>query len=326
LTQDSRTRALTVLIVREDGRGTWEIRLPRWAPAGLRSFAFFALYVAAFFGWQAQALFGMYGPRVELAMMHAGAERWTSFQRLAPEGDGPTRSELRRSAARARALRLGLGDRRAASLLLTGMPEDAWVQDAERMPRGNGTLMWPVPGGMFGRGYGSGTGGYHLAVDIDGPRGSDVLASAAGTVGYAGQELRGYGKVVMVVHAGGWITLYGHNQRLLVSAGEHVEQGQVLAELGSTGRSMGPHVHFELIHKGRNCDPIPLLRYEPEQRPERLPVTALAQWLPDEARLSNVRCAKRREHPHEVHDRSDPELGDDDNDLLGDPIALGGAR
>ena len=256
-----------MLVVRPDGRPTLQIGLPRWTPAGLRSFALFALYVAAFVGWQMQAMFGVYGPRVELAAMHSGAERWTAFQRLAPEGDGPPRSELRRRAARARARRLGLGDRRAASLLLTGMPEASWVQDAERFAHNDGTLLWPVSGGMFGRGYGSGSGGYHLAVDIDGPRGSDVMASAAGTVGYVGNELRGYGNVVMVVHPGGWITLYGHNQRILVTAGEHVFEGQQLAELGSTGRSMGPHVHFELISAGRNCDPLPLFATPPGPAP-----------------------------------------------------------
>ena len=80
----------------------------------------------------------------------------------------------------------------------------------------------------------------------------------------------------MIMHAGGWVTLYGHNQRLLVVPGEHVARGQAIAELGSTGRSMGPHVHFELVHDGVNCDPLPLFRYETANGPERMPQAALA--------------------------------------------------
>jgi murein DD-endopeptidase MepM/ murein hydrolase activator NlpD len=327
-----RTRNLTVLLVRADGRGTWQLKLPRWTPAGLRSCAALALFLAAFFGWQLQALCGMYGPRVQLAMRQNAGERWATFERMAPEGDGPTRSELRRQIARARAARLDLGNRRAASLLWAGTPDPAWVQDAERVQGSRGTLLWPIQGGLYGRGYGSGAGGYHLAIDIDGQRGSEVMAAAAGTVGYAGHELRGYGNLLMVVHAGGLITLYAHNQRLLVVAGEHVQQGQAIAELGSTGRSMGPHVHFELIHDGRNCDPVPLFRYEAESRPERFPLATLAQWLPDQPRPSNVRCARRKEHPRTGRDKDDLEFApeDDAEPAIGlhgssvGPMALGG--
>lgn len=307
---------MTVLLIRGDGRSTLGVRVPYWVPAGLRSGAVVAVLTAAFIGWQMQALFGLTGPRVELAALSGADERYGMFERLAPESDGPTRSELARRSALSRAARLGLGDRRAASLIWMGTLEPAWRQDADRASH-DGTLLWPVQQGLFGRGFGSGEGGYHMAIDIDGPRGSDVLAAAAGTVGYAGHELRGYGNMIMIMHAGGWVTLYGHNQRLLVVPGEHVARGQAIAELGSTGRSMGPHVHFELVHDGVNCDPLPLFRYETANGPERMPQAALATWLPDGPRPKSVRCTKRRPHP--MHDKSDPESMPDDGSS--EPIA-----
>ena len=309
---------MTVLLVRGDGRGTWTLRLPYWIPAGLRSAALLLFALSAFTGWQLQALCGLRGPRVQLSMLQGSIARWSTFERLAPESDGPDGSQLRRRTALDRATRLGLGSRRAASLMWAGTPELEWVVDAQRWARGDGTLLWPVREGLFGRGYGSGEGGYHEAVDIDGPRGAHVLAAAAGTVGYAGHELRGYGNLVMIVHPSGWVTLYGHNQRLLVVPGEHVTRGQPIAELGSTGRSMGPHVHFELIHDGKNCDPLSLFRFETPAMPGRFPHSPLATWLPGTPRPAGIRCARRKQHP--LHDKADPEMTDEADDT----IALGG--
>jgi murein DD-endopeptidase MepM/ murein hydrolase activator NlpD len=157
------------------------------------------------------------------------------------------------------------------------------------------------------RGFGSGENGHHLAVDIDGERGADVLAAAPGIVGYVGHELRGYGNMVLLIHAGGLVTLYGHNQRLYVLPGERVEQGQAIAELGSTGHSMGPHLHFELIHDGRNCDPLALFRPTASDLPARMPAITPSVWQPDQARPDAVRCKRRVPHPH--HDEDDAALG-----------------
>jgi murein DD-endopeptidase MepM/ murein hydrolase activator NlpD len=323
-----RIQSLTVLIVRDGGRGSWSLRLPRFLPAGISSFGLLVLYLAALVGFQAQALLGLSGPHVEIALASSMRERWGGFTRMAPTVLGPTRAELTLGAARARAQRLGLGSRKTASSLWLGNVAPEWLKElgATRSP---GTLAWPVEGGMYGRGFGSGSNGYHLAVDIDGRLGSNVVASAAGTVGYVGNELKGYGNLVMLIHRGGWITLYAHNKRLLVVAGQRIAQGQPIAELGSTGRSMGPHVHFELIHEGRNCDPLPLFRFASD-RPGRLPEVALAQWQPDSERPSAVRCARRKDHPHPSHDLDDPEIDHDDSDLNADakdtvgPMAFGG--
>ena len=88
----------------------------------------------------------------------------------------------------------------------------------------------------------------------------------------------------MVVHAGGWVTMYAHNSTNFVVAGERVPRGAILAEVGSTGISRGPHVHFELMFSGRNCDPGPLFRPGIRHRNGRLSgvekVVVDPSWVP----------------------------------------------
>lgn len=87
---------------------------------------------------------------------------------------------------------------------------------------------------------------YHRGVDFAVPSGTPILAAAAGTVEFAGWDTTGYGNMVGIKHAGGWATLYGHNQSLSVNTGDTVTQGQVISVSDSTGSSMGPHLHFGL--------------------------------------------------------------------------------
>ena len=193
--------------------------------------------------------------------------------------------------------RLGLGSRNAASALLHGHVSRRWVAAAGgRANRLPGTLRWPVVNGRFVRGYGSGEGGYHLATDIAGDLGWNVRASAPGIVGYSGNELSGFGNVVLVVHPGGWVTLYAHNSVNFVVAGQRVRAGTILAEVGSTGRSQGPHVHFELIFAGRNCDPSSLFRPGIRHR-NRLARIPKLEWTSPGDVPDAIDCAPRRRHP-----------------------------
>lgn len=195
------------------------------------------------------------------------------------------------------ARRLGLGHRTAAQQLLHGRVQPRWVAAAGgRRNQLPGTLRWPVVNGRFSRGYGSGAGGYHLAVDIMGDIGWNVRAAAPGIVGYSGRELSGFGNVVLVVHPGGWVTLYGHNSVNFVVAGQRVRAGTILAEVGSTGRSTGPHVHFELIHEGMNCNPAGLFRPGVRHRSGWGRVTQVS-WTDPDDRPSAIQCAPRRRHP-----------------------------
>jgi len=96
---------------------------------------------------------------------------------------------------------------------------------------------------------------FHKGIDFASPEGSDVVAVAAGVVTFAGEKA-GYGNLVEVSHGNGLVTRYGHNQALAVGVGRTVARGDTLAYVGSTGRSTGPHVHFEVLKDGRQIDPL----------------------------------------------------------------------
>ena len=94
----------------------------------------------------------------------------------------------------------------------------------------------------------------HRGVDFAADAGSAVLAVATGIVTWSGPRA-GYGVLVEVSHGNGYVTRYGHNSRVLVKVGETVERGEAIAEVGSTGRSTGPHVHFEVLRNGAQINP-----------------------------------------------------------------------
>jgi murein DD-endopeptidase MepM/ murein hydrolase activator NlpD len=94
----------------------------------------------------------------------------------------------------------------------------------------------------------------HKGMDLAGKEGSDVISVGAGVVTWAGERY-GYGNLVEVNHGNGYSTRYGHCKEVLVKVGDTVKKGQVMALMGSTGRSTGPHVHFEVRYKGKAVDP-----------------------------------------------------------------------
>lgn len=121
---------------------------------------------------------------------------------------------------------------------------------------GNGKFLWPSPvssnvSSEFG--YRTHpiykTRMLHRGIDISAPAGSNVLAGEAGTVITAGWN-NSYGYYVSINHGGGYVTLYAHNSKLLVSKGDTVTRGQVIAKVGSTGNSTGNHIHFEVMVNG----------------------------------------------------------------------------
>jgi flagellar protein FlgJ len=99
---------------------------------------------------------------------------------------------------------------------------------------------------------------FHTGVDLAAPRGTPIQAAADGKVVFAGRQ-RGYGNTVIIEHADGRRTRYAHAETLLVERGETVKSGQTIAKVGSTGRSTGPHLHFEVIEKGRHLNPLKFL-------------------------------------------------------------------
>jgi len=120
--------------------------------------------------------------------------------------------------------------------------------------RGEGILIWPAQG-TISQSYSDS----HTAIDIMEPDSDVVVASDAGTVAYASWNTAGYGYLVIVNHGNGLVTYYAHLFGFYVDVGESVKRGQPLGVLGSTGRSTGPHLHFEVRDQGVLVDPLSLL-------------------------------------------------------------------
>jgi len=95
---------------------------------------------------------------------------------------------------------------------------------------------------------------WHKGVDFAGKEGSSIVAVAAGVVTWSGDR-HGYGELVEINHGGGYVTRYGHNKEILVQVGDIVHKGHIISKMGSTGRSTGPHVHFEVFKNGRAQNP-----------------------------------------------------------------------
>jgi len=127
---------------------------------------------------------------------------------------------------------------------------------AQILPEGR-----PVERGFLSSGFGyrqdpfTGVSTLHRGVDFAGNHGDPVVAVGAGVVTFSGIK-DGYGWVVDVTHGDGYVTRYGHNRKNLVKVGDTVTRGQRIAEMGSTGRSTGPHVHFEVLRGGRPVNPL----------------------------------------------------------------------
>jgi murein DD-endopeptidase MepM/ murein hydrolase activator NlpD len=126
-------------------------------------------------------------------------------------------------------------------------------------PAQTNSYIWPAKG-VLTSGYGWRWGRMHKGIDIAAPVGTPVVASAPGVIVTAGWNSGGYGNLVEIQHPDGSLTLYAHNNRILVRRGQEVTQGQQIAEMGSTGHSTGPHTHFEVHPSGRGAvNPIAFL-------------------------------------------------------------------
>jgi len=126
-------------------------------------------------------------------------------------------------------------------------------------PRSSGRFLWPVQGTILSK-FGPKSGGFHNdGINISAPRGAPVYAAEAGVVAYAGNELRGYGNLLLIRHAEGWTTAYAHNETLLVTRGDTVRRGQTVAKVGSSGNVTAPQSHFELRRGTKVVDPLKYL-------------------------------------------------------------------
>lgn len=178
------------------------------------------------------------------------------------------------------ATELGLGERAKSARLLLAPPARDWVAAAQLVK--SEAWVWPVDPKGFVRGPGNlrvaarrrramamphpdpkvayPAHHEHEGVDLAAPVGTPIRAAQSGLVVYSDNELRGYGNLVMIVHPDASVAVYAHCRATFVFPGQHVNAGQVIAEVGNTGFSRGPHLHFEYRVAGMARDPQPLLK------------------------------------------------------------------
>lgn len=125
--------------------------------------------------------------------------------------------------------------------------------------RSGGKFGWPLQGRMLSL-YGPTSDGLHNdGINIEAPAGTPVLAAENGVVAYAGNELRGFGNLLLIKHADGWVTAYAHTQTFLVERGQSVTRGQQIATVGRSGNVDTPQLHFEIRKGSRAIDPREML-------------------------------------------------------------------
>ena len=125
-----------------------------------------------------------------------------------------------------------------------------------------GILSWPTKGTLTSS-FGKRNGRKHEGIDIAAPKGTPIYSAAAGEVVFSGWGPTGYGKMVIIKHQHHLTTVYAHNSKILVKKGTRVKQGQKISLMGSTGRSTGPHLHFEVRN---NTEPKNPIKYLPMKR------------------------------------------------------------
>ncbi len=115
-------------------------------------------------------------------------------------------------------------------------------------------MVWPSQG-TLSSGYGMRHGRMHQGVDLTRDKGKDIVAAGSGTIKFAGNK-EGFGKTIIIDHGNGLSTLYAHSEKLYVSKGEKVKQGKLISKMGSTGKSTGIHLHFEIHKNGIPQNPL----------------------------------------------------------------------
>ena len=121
-----------------------------------------------------------------------------------------------------------------------------------KLPKARGGFVWPVEGRLISRFGAKGKGLHNDGINLAAPRGAPVQAAQAGVVAYAGNELRGFGNLLLIRHDKGLMSAYAHNEALLVKSGDTVRRGQTIARVGSSGSVDQPQLHFE-IREGREA-------------------------------------------------------------------------
>ncbi len=156
----------------------------------------------------------------------------------------------------------GRGKSRAKNEVYRAVEDDEGSvssSEVESLRKTTANWRWPLTSVQITSGFGSRNGNDHEGVDMKAQTGTPVYASSSGKVLYSGSKLAGYGKLIVLKHESGLSTVYAHNSNLMVRPGTWVKQGQQIALSGNTGRTSGPHLHFEIRRGVRAIDPRELI-------------------------------------------------------------------
>lgn len=270
-------RKLTVLILPSAGSTSLKVNLdPRWIAAGLASW----LIVTLWAGWMVYSHSDYISTKAEAHALRGELDRSREDLERVREADKQLRAMLQMGGKKA-LIEQATGEggaeraemtefrRRQAAILaeearktLVSFEEISGFIDRERRLYRATPQGWPTLGRLtskFGRRRSPVAATddepeFHAGLDIANKPGTLILATADGVVKQAGW-VKGYGQMVLIRHDGRFSTLFGHTSKLLVRAGQRIERGQPVALMGNTGRSTGPHLHYEVWRLGRPVDP-----------------------------------------------------------------------
>lgn len=282
----ARARAFTILLVPHSGDEAKRLRLPSWA---LRALALALLTFLGGLSWVGHDYLRLRANQRELTRLRTeNSHQAAQIERLAEEAAAVQERlveidvldievrEMLGLPARGREVapsRGGLGRRVTSDDIHLTLKDAAdsidpakerLIQLKEDVHKEQERLAhtpsgWPVQGRITSR-YGArrspygGRTEFHEGIDIGAPYGTAIRATGAGTVSYSGWR-SGYGRIIVIQHGYGYQTVYAHNSKNKVSVGTAVERGDVIAYVGSSGRSTGPHLHYEVIYQGIEKNP-----------------------------------------------------------------------
>ena len=208
------------------------------------------LYSIAFrFGWDWKKLAALNGIRAPFTIVPGQVIRFSNSSQPRMVAKAPAAKTAKKATPTAQP--------RPIAVAKTVTPVTSAQQKSVPMAAGQqGKWLWPAPGTLVGV-YSSNT-SLNKGIDIAGKLGQPIVATANGSVVYAGSGLRGYGELVIIKHNDTFISAYGHNRRLLVKEGQTVKAGQQIAEMGSTGTDQ-VKLHFEIRRQGKPVDPLQYL-------------------------------------------------------------------
>ena len=153
--------------------------------------------------------------------------------------------------------RIRVGQKLLVPVGLSG--SDTWTRSDNRGTVPATSFRWPLEGKLISH-FGMRNGAHHDGIDLKAPKGTPIRAIESGRVIHSDGNLAGYGNTIILKHSGRYSSVYAHNRKNLVRNGDFVQRGQVIAEVGKTGRATTPHLHLEIRSDGKPRNPLDFLR------------------------------------------------------------------